>query len=153
MANGQLRQIMAETTAWREVRDAGLLGLDTGLKTGDFSTAPRDPLAAAEAETPGYPPTTGIQAAYQAVLGDKVTLTSFTTGLELQDALLESARRTSAVLRSTRGASLARLQKMMDDAVAPVAPSKGRQDYLSDLLLNDDIPLGPWPTAPVPTTA
>ena len=140
---------MSETVAWRQVRDAGLTGLDQGLKTGDFSGAPRDPTAAEQAKTPDvpYPPPAGIQAAYQAALTDKTTMTSYTTGLELQDAMLESARRTAVVLRSTRVASLARMQKMLDDAVAPVAPSKGRQVYLDDLLLHDDLPLGTWPTS------
>jgi hypothetical protein len=134
---------MSETTAWRGVRDAGLLALRDGLRTGDFSDAPRDPLAAAEALTPGYPPTAQIQEAYLSLLAskDRETRTSYLTGLELQDGLLEAARRTAAVFRGTRGDALARTTKSLEDA-----PS--RSDHLDDLLLSDDLPIGPRQVAP-----
>ena len=134
------RQIMAETTAWRQVRNAAQAGLQVGLDTGDFAEAPRDPLAAQEAGTPGYPPTAKIEEAYQTVLttGDLVTRTTYLTGLELQLNLLESARRTSSVLRGTRATALAQLHVTPDDA------SK-RNDHLDDLLLSDDLPIGPPP--------
>jgi len=135
---GKIRSITKETTAWRTVREAGLTGLQAGLTTGDFSTAPRDPLAAAEAATPGFPLSADIQQAYLGVLADKSDLstrTSFLTGLELQDALLDSARRTAAVLRGTRGAALARTRKGLEDGAH-------RNDHLDDLLLADDLPVG-----------
>ena len=132
------RQITAETTDWRQTREAELDALRIGLQTGDFSDAARDPLAAKEAVTPGYPPTAKIQEAYLGLLAstDRTTRTTYLTGLELQDGLLEAARRTAAVLRSTRGAALAQTTKSLEDA-----PS--RSDHLDDLLLSDDLPIGP----------
>lgn len=142
MVEAKQRQTTAETTAWRQVRDSELNGLNVGLQTGDFSNASRDPLASQEQATPGYPPTAGIHAAYEAVTGDAtdtVTRSTYLTGLELQDAMLEAARRTSAVLRSSRGTALAQLRTTVEDA-------SRRSDHLDDLLLSDDLPIGPQKT-------
>ncbi len=139
MVDAKQRQVTSEVVAWRKVRDQGLAGLATGLATGDFSDAPRDPLAVEEAVTPGYPPTEGIQQAYMDVVGnaaDTVTLSTYLTGLEVQDAVLESARRTAVVVRGTRAAALARMRTMLEDA-------PNRSDHLDDLILADDLPLGP----------
>lgn len=143
MGEAKQRQIVAETVAWRKVRDAGLTGLAVGLRTGDFSGAPRDPLAESEAATPGFPPTAGIQRDYLAMISgnDTVTLSTYLTGLELQDALLESARRTAVVGRGSRAAALARVQAMLEDA-------PNRSDHLDDLLLADDLPIGPASNSP-----
>ena len=135
---GKQRQITAETADWRKVRDAGLAAIRDGLQTGDFSEAARDPLAVKEAVAPGYPQTTQIQESYLELLASKdtTTRTTYLTGLELQDGLLESARRTASVLRSTRGAALAQTTKSLEDA-------SSRSDHLDDLILSDDLPIGP----------
>lgn len=141
MVDPYKRQITAETAEWLQTRETALAGLRAGLQTGSFATAPRDPLAAAEALTPGYPPTAGIQQAYKDVIlnpDDLVTGTSAISGLEVQDAMLESARRTAAVLRGSRSAALARMRTMLEDAPR-------RRDHLEDLILGDDLPVGPPP--------
>lgn len=139
----KLRQITTETVAWRQARDPALAALADALATGDFSEIPRDPLAAAEALTPGFPVTEETEQAYRDVItsGDQETLASYGTGLELQINVMEAARRTAAVARGSRVAALARMQSRAEDA-------GNRSDQLDTLFLEDDTPMGypPEPT-------
>lgn len=134
MTEPKLRCVAKETQEWRLIRDAGLAGLAEGVKTGDFSEAPRD-LAVDQVE--GFPLTQEIQQSYMDVLGgaDLTTKTTYFTGLELQLNLLESARRTTAVLRGTRAAALAQMQLTPEDAAK-------QNTLLDDLILSDDLPVG-----------
>ena len=137
MTEPKLRCIAAETQEWRLVRDAGLAGLAEGVQTGDFSEAPRDPAAD---QVEGFPLTDGIKQNYMDVLetADLTTKTTYLTGLELQLNVLESARRTAAMLRGPRGAALARMQMTPEDAAK-------QNTLLDDLLLGDDHPVGRTP--------